>query len=72
MIEDSAKAKSDALEIVREIIRRAGHEIRNALSGVAVNVGGGEKPSLRAADGADALSALCGPRRDSRSGRTAR
>ncbi len=54
MIED-AKAKSDALEIVREITRRAGHEIRNALSGVAVNV---EVVKSRAArgDGADALA----------------
>jgi hypothetical protein len=33
-----ARAKADALDIVREITRRAGHEIRNALSGVAVNV----------------------------------
>jgi hypothetical protein len=33
-----ARAKADALDIVREIIRRAGHEIRNALNGVAVNV----------------------------------
>ena len=55
MIEDNAKAKSDALEIVREITRRAGHEIRNALSGVAVNV---EVVKSRAArgDGADALA----------------
>jgi hypothetical protein len=29
---------SDALAIVREITRRSGHEIRNALNGVAVNV----------------------------------
>ena len=54
MIEDKAKAKSDALEIVREITRRAGHEIRNALSGVAVNV---EVVKSRAArgEGVDAL-----------------
>ena len=38
MTDDSARAKADALEIVHEIIRRAGHEIRNALNGVAVNV----------------------------------
>ncbi len=38
MTDDSARAKADALDIVREIIRRAGHEIRNALNGVAVNV----------------------------------
>lgn len=46
----------DALGIVREISRRAGHEIRNALNGVAVNVevvrsrtaaaGGGEVASF--------------------------
>jgi hypothetical protein len=36
--DDPARAKADALEVVGEIIRRAGHEIRNALSGVAVNV----------------------------------
>ena len=29
---------ADALEVVREIVRRSGHEIRNALNGVAVNV----------------------------------
>ena len=28
----------DALSVVREIVRRSGHEIRNALNGVAVNV----------------------------------
>ena len=38
MTDDPARAKADALDIVREIIRRAGHEIRNALNGVAVNV----------------------------------
>jgi hypothetical protein len=36
--DDPARAKADGLEIVGEIIRRAGHEIRNALSGVAVNI----------------------------------
>jgi hypothetical protein len=36
--DDPARARADALDIVREIIRRAGHEIRNALNGVAVNV----------------------------------
>ena len=38
MTDDPARAKADALDIVREILRRAGHEIRNALNGVAVNV----------------------------------
>lgn len=37
MTDASRKAK-EAPEVVREIIRRAGHELRNALSGVAVNV----------------------------------
>jgi hypothetical protein len=36
--DNPAGAKADALDIVREITRRAGHEIRNALNGVAVNV----------------------------------
>jgi signal transduction histidine kinase len=36
--EGPARAKADAIEVVREMIRRAGHEIRNALNGVAVNV----------------------------------
>lgn len=55
MIEDSPEAKAEALETVREITRRAGHEIRNALSGVAVNV---EVVKSRAArgDGAEALA----------------
>ena len=55
MIEGTAEAKAAALEIVREITRRAGHEIRNALSGVAVNV---EVVKSRAArgDAADALA----------------
>ena len=60
MIEDNAKAKPDALEIVREITRRAGHEIRNALSGVAVNVevvrAGIVEPDVVGGDGADALA----------------
>ena len=38
MTDDPARAKANALDLVREIIRRAGHEIRNALNGVAVNV----------------------------------
>lgn len=38
MTDDPGHAKADALQTVREITRRAGHEIRNALSGVAVNV----------------------------------
>ena len=37
MTKGSGGAASEALEVVREITRRAGHEIRNALNGVAVN-----------------------------------
>jgi hypothetical protein len=33
-----ARPAAEPLEAVREIIRRAGHEIRNALNGVVVNV----------------------------------
>lgn len=35
---DTQGGLPDALSIVREIIRRSGHEIRNSLNGVAVNV----------------------------------
>ncbi len=35
---DARSKPNEAPEAVREIIRRAGHEIRNALNGVAVNV----------------------------------
>jgi hypothetical protein len=35
--DDRARAKTGAVEVVREIARRGGHEIRNALNGVAVN-----------------------------------
>jgi hypothetical protein len=35
--DDDARSKAAALEVVREITRRGGHEIRNALNGVAVN-----------------------------------
>jgi hypothetical protein len=53
VIEDSAEAKADALEIVREITRRAGHEIRNALSGVAVNVEVVKSRAARGGTGSD-------------------
>jgi signal transduction histidine kinase len=36
--EDLDQASADALRLVRELTRTAGHEIRNALNGVAVNV----------------------------------
>ena len=35
---DSRPTDKEALKAVREIVRRAGHELRNALSGVSVNV----------------------------------
>lgn len=38
MTDAPGSAEADALAVVREIIRRSGHEIRNALNGVAVNV----------------------------------
>ena len=38
MTEASAKPDADAVAVVREILRRSGHEIRNALNGIAVNV----------------------------------
>lgn len=33
-----ARLSASDIKVIREIIRRAGHEIRNALNGVAVNV----------------------------------
>ncbi|MFL5597998.1 MAG: hypothetical protein ACJ8AB_05965 [Gemmatimonadaceae bacterium] len=38
MTEPRRARSSDALDTVREMIRSAGHEIRNSLNGVAVNV----------------------------------
>ena len=38
MTEGAAPPSPDAFSIVREIVRRSGHEIRNALSGISVNV----------------------------------
>jgi hypothetical protein len=55
VIEGTPEAKGDGLEIVREIARRAGHEIRNALSGVAVNVEVVKSRAVRG-DGAEALT----------------
>jgi len=37
-VTDARSRAKEAPEAVREIIRRAGHELRNALNGVAVNV----------------------------------
>jgi hypothetical protein len=34
----SPEANAEAIALVREVTRRAGHEVRNALNGVAVNV----------------------------------
>jgi signal transduction histidine kinase len=36
--EDLDRASADALGLVRDLTRNAGHEIRNALNGIAVNV----------------------------------
>jgi signal transduction histidine kinase len=36
--DDSAGGSAEALALVRDITRGAGHEIRNALNGIAVNV----------------------------------
>lgn len=38
MTEARARPGPDAFSIAREIVRRSGHEIRNALSGTSVNV----------------------------------
>ncbi len=38
MTDANGSPDADALAIVREIIRRSGHEIRNSLNGVSVNV----------------------------------
>lgn len=38
MTDAGARSSPDAFSILREIVRRSGHEIRNALSGIAVNV----------------------------------
>ena len=56
MTRSSPESATEATQTIREILRRAGHEIRNALNGVAVNVevvrsrigreGGGEVASF--------------------------
>jgi signal transduction histidine kinase len=57
---------SEGPEAVREIIRRAGHEIRNALNGVSVNVevvrsrSGREEPPKELASFAERASAQVG------------
>lgn len=38
MIDSTGSPDAEALSILREIIRRSGHEIRNSLNGVSVNV----------------------------------
>jgi signal transduction histidine kinase len=37
-VTDTRSQATEAAKAIREIIRRAGHEIRNALNGIAVNV----------------------------------
>lgn len=57
---------TEAPEAIREIIRRAGHELRNALNGIAVNVevvrsrSGREEPPKELASFAERASAQVG------------
>jgi len=37
-VTDTGGSEKEAIQLVREMLRRAGHEMRNALSGVSVNV----------------------------------
>jgi hypothetical protein len=37
-VTDTRATDKEAVKVVREMLRRAGHELRNALSGVSVNV----------------------------------
>lgn len=63
---DTRRKPKEASQAVREIIRRAGHELRNALNGVAVNVEvvrsriGREGPPLELASFAERASAQVG------------
>lgn len=63
---DTRRKPKEAPQAVREIIRRAGHELRNALNGVAVNVEvvrsriGREGPPLELASFAERASAQVG------------
>ncbi len=63
---DARSRATEAPQAVREIIRRAGHEIRNALNGVAVNVevvrsrSGREGPARELTSFADRASAQVG------------
>ena len=53
MTEARPPAGAEPLEILQEIIRRSGHEIRNALNGVAVNVEVVRSRASRAANADD-------------------
>ncbi len=59
---DYRRQTKGAPEVVREIVRRAGHELRNALSGVSVNVEvvrsrAGREPALELTSFAERASA---------------
>jgi hypothetical protein len=61
-VTDARRPAKEAPEAVREIIRRAGHELRNALSGVSVNVEvvrsrAGRQPALELTSFAERASA---------------
>jgi len=55
-VTEARSADKEALQVVREIIRRAGHELRNALSGVSVNVEVVRSRSERAGSTEDVVS----------------
>jgi hypothetical protein len=65
-VTDTRRKPEEAPQAVREIVRRAGHEIRNALNGVAVNVEvvrsriGREGSTLEVASFAERASAQVG------------
>jgi hypothetical protein len=61
-VTDARGRANEAPETVREIIRRAGHELRNALSGIGVNVEvvrsrAGREPALELTSFAERASA---------------
>ncbi|HST06582.1 MAG TPA: hypothetical protein VLJ83_00305 [Gemmatimonadaceae bacterium] len=53
---DARSRGSDDLQVIRDILRRSGHEIRNALSGAAVNSEVVRSRSGRGGAGADIAS----------------
>jgi hypothetical protein len=55
-VTDKRGVDKEAIQLVREMVRRAGHEMRNALSGVSVNVEVVRGRSERGAPAADLTS----------------